>query len=128
MSATTEPRSEFSIGQARKIVADLFEPKPWIYWTDFLLSLLVGGACYATVRRVDNVAISAICFLVSCLLYYRVVLFTHEMTHLRDGTFKTFRFVWNLFCGIPFLIPSSLYYVHPDHHRPKTFSPEAPRQ
>ena len=124
MSTSTATQTSFSIGQARKIVADLFEPKPWIYWTDFLLSLGVGGACYATVRRIDNVTISAICFLVSCFLYYRVVLFTHEMTHLRDGTFKTFRFVWNLFCGIPFLIPSYLYYIHLDHHRRKSYGTE----
>ena len=124
MSATTAPQSEFSIGQARKIVADLFEPKPLIYWTDFLLSLVVGGACFRTVRMVDNVAISAICFLVSCLLYYRVVLFIHELTHLREGTFKTFRIVWNLLCGIPFLIPSYLYYIHLDHHRRKSYGTE----
>jgi fatty acid desaturase len=124
MSATTEPQSEFSIGQARKIVADLFEPKPWIYWTDFLLSLIVGGACFRAVRFADNVAISTICFIVSCFLYYRVVLFTHEMTHLREGSFKAFRVVWNVLCGIPFLIPSYLYYIHLDHHKRKSYGTE----
>ena len=124
MSVAIESQSEFSIGQARKIVADLFEPKPWIYWTDFLLSLSVGAACFRTVRMVDNLAISAICFIVSCFLYYRVVLFTHEMTHLRDGTFKAFRIVWNVLCGVPFLIPSYLYYIHLDHHRRKSYGTE----
>jgi len=28
---------------------------------------------------------------------------------------------WNLLCGIPFLVPSSTYYTHLDHHRRQTF-------
>jgi fatty acid desaturase len=29
--------------------------------------------------------------------------------------------VWNLLCGIPFLIPSFVYYTHIDHHRRKHY-------
>jgi fatty acid desaturase len=29
--------------------------------------------------------------------------------------------VWNLFCGIPFLLPSFTYYTHLDHHRRKHY-------
>ena len=49
------------------------------------------------------------------------MLFIHELVHIRDGEFKAFRFVWNLLCGIPFLIPSFVYYTHLDHHRRKHY-------
>ena len=35
----------FPIGEARKIVANLFKPKPWIYWTDFLVTLVITYSC-----------------------------------------------------------------------------------
>ena len=41
--------------------------------------------------------------------------------HIRADEFKAFRFVWNLLCGIPFLIPSFVYYTHIDHHRRKHY-------
>jgi fatty acid desaturase len=62
-----------------------------------------------------------LCFVVSCLLIYRCALFIHELVHLRAGTFRAFRFFWNLLCGIPFLIPSFVYYTHLDHHRRKHY-------
>ena len=34
----------FSVQQAKRIVADLFEPRPAVYWVDFLLSIAVGYA------------------------------------------------------------------------------------
>ena len=62
-----------------------------------------------------------VCFLVSCLLFFRAALFIHEIVHFRSGTFRGFRFVWNLLCGIPFLMPSFTYYTHLDHHRRKHY-------
>lgn len=119
----------FSLAQARRIVGDHFTPKPWIYWTDFLASFGVGSACFAFVRYPDaltaNAAwhwpISIALFVVSCLLYYRSTLFIHELVHIRATEFKWFRIVWNLLCGIPFLIPSFVYYTHLDHHRRKHY-------
>ncbi|MEQ8836358.1 MAG: fatty acid desaturase, partial [Lacipirellulaceae bacterium] len=55
------------------------------------------------------------------LLYYRSVLFIHELVHIRAGEFTAFRIVWNLLCGIPFLVPTFLYYTHLDHHRRKHY-------
>ena len=52
------------------------------------------------------------------------MLFTHELTHLRAGTFRGFRIAWNLLCGIPFLMPSFMYYTHVDHHMRKHFGTE----
>jgi fatty acid desaturase len=52
------------------------------------------------------------------------VLFNHELVHLRAGTFTAFRVVWNLLCGIPFLMPSFMYYTHIEHHTRKHFATE----
>ena len=33
---------EFSLAEARAIVRDQFQPKAWIYWTDFLVTIFAG--------------------------------------------------------------------------------------
>lgn len=120
---------EFSLAEARNIVGEYFRPNPWIYWPDFLLSMGVG-VLFFTLVQYPELAIAdpawhwpvrIVGFLVSSLLYYRAVLFIHELMHIRDGEFTAFRFVWNLLCGIPFLVPSFVYYTHVDHHRRKHY-------
>lgn len=113
----------FSLAEARSIVKDLFTPRPIIYWADFLASSIGGMACFGLVRRrLEPFSIEqGIVFVICCLLFYRAVLFTHEMTHLRSGSFRMFRIVWNLLCGIPFLMPSFTYYTHVEHHMRKHF-------
>ena len=117
ISAATSS-ANFSLAATRHIVKDLFAPKPWIYWTDFLTSMTLGSLCFLVVRRqvFASPIVQALVFLASAVCFYRAVLFTHEMVHLRDNKFLTFRVVWNLLCGIPFLIPSFTYYTHVDHH------------
>jgi fatty acid desaturase len=48
-------------------------------------------------------------------------MFIHELVHLGSGCFTGFRIAWNALCGIPFLMPSFLYYTHVDHHRRKSY-------
>ena len=120
---------EFSLAEARRIVGDFFRPNPWIYWTDFLLSWSLGVAAFALVTRPELITANAAwhwpltvaLFIASSLLYYRCTLFIHELVHIRADEFTKFRFVWNLLCGIPFLIPSFIYYTHIDHHRRKHY-------
>ncbi|REK07161.1 MAG: fatty acid desaturase [Planctomycetota bacterium] len=117
---------ELSLTEARHIVKDLFTPNPVIYWADFLLSALGGMICFTLVRRVfEPFSLPQIlAFVACCLLFYRAVLFTHELTHLRAGTFRAFRIAWNLLCGIPLLMPSFMYYTHVEHHMRKHFGTE----
>lgn len=125
----TSPNGEFSLSQARSIVGEFFKPNPWIFWPDFLISWTVGLICFGLVLQpekvTENVALhwplSILFFVVSGLLYYRSVLFIHELVHIRAGEFTAFRIVWNLLCGIPFLVPTFLYYTHLDHHRRKHY-------
>jgi fatty acid desaturase len=120
---------EFSLSEARRIVGDFFRPNPWIYWTDFLVCWTFGAVSFAYVRYPQLITANAAwhwpltiaLFVASSLLYYRCSLFIHELVHIRADDFKVFRFVWNLLCGIPFLIPTFIYYTHIDHHRRKHY-------
>ena len=113
---------DFSMAEARKIVGDLFRPNPWIYWADFLGSFAVAAFCFRMVRQVELFsAVQIVCFVVSCVLFYRLAMFIHELVHLRTGTMTPFRVVWNLLIGVPFLMPSFVYYTHLDHHRRKHY-------
>jgi len=71
-----------------------------------------------------RLAIQLVTFSITCACYYRAVMFVHELVHLPEKKFRTFRIVWNLLCGIPFLVPSFTYYTHLDHHRRKMFGTE----
>ena len=129
--ATCTPlaNNEFSLAEARRIVGEFFRPNPWIYWPDFLLSMAAGVFFFGWVLFPETITsnvswhwpIQIVGLVASSLLYYRAVLFIHELVHIRDGEFTAFRIVWNLLCGIPFLIPSFVYYTHLDHHRRKHY-------
>jgi fatty acid desaturase len=60
--------------------------------------------------------VQVIAYIGAVLLFYRAGSFTHELVHLRTGTFKAFHIVWNLFCGIPLMMPSFMYETHIAHH------------
>lgn len=121
-SRTNPESAGFSLSQARSIVGEFFAPKAWIYWTDMLVSWGVAVTAFHLVRQsYMPLWARCLCFVVSCLFIYRSALFIHELVHLRAGTFRAFRFVWNVLCGIPFLIPSFVYYTHLDHHRRKHY-------
>ena len=51
------------------------------------------------------------------LALYRAGSFIHELTHIKKGAVKGFRFAWNLIVGVPLLVPSFMYEgVHNQHH------------
>jgi fatty acid desaturase len=122
----------FSFAQARGLIQDLNRPKPWIYWTDFLSSILGGHLAIHLVAGLPRwypdsswmwLAV-ATCYVLTVILYMRALMFIHELIHLPRGEFRTFRIVWNALCGILFLVPSFLYYPHVDHHRRKHYGTE----
>lgn len=126
----SRPQPDFSIAEARRIVRDLFEPNPAIYWSDFLGSLSLGAAAFLSSRLLVRFssdwtiwwpAIAGMT-IVAILAFYRAALFTHELTHLRQGQFRLFRVAWNSLVGIPFLMPSFLYQVHLLHHMRKHYA------
>lgn len=138
--AASKLSNRFSITQAKSLVKDLSKPNPKIYWFDFLATILCGHAAFVLLVNIETVAnffrvgplsvTLAIAYLtaarlalfaVAAILYMRAAMFIHELVHLPSEGFQAFRVAWNLLCGIPFLIPSFLYYPHVDHHRRKHY-------
>lgn len=116
------PTETLSIREARSLVKDLFQPSPKIFWTDFLVTMAIGGTAFGLISRTPRWSIwQLLAFVVCAAAYYRATIFTHELVHLPAGRWKAFRATWNLLCGIPFLMPSFTYYTHIDHHRRKHY-------
>jgi fatty acid desaturase len=101
---------------AANLTRDLNVPRSTIYWADMLGSALLGYAGLLTAMLATGwLAIAA--GLVAVLALYRAGSFIHELTHIKKGSVKGFRFAWNLAVGVPLLIPSFMYEgVHNQHH------------
>ncbi len=113
----------FPMAEARLIARRFSEPDPKIYWPDFLISAALGWAAFAgAVVSAPFSPLQIVLTIAASFALFRAVLFTHELAHLKKGTFGKFRFVWNALAGMPFLIPSYSYTgVHIDHHRPGVY-------
>lgn len=128
----------FSLARARHIVADLFTPKPWIYWTDLLITASIGNTFFGIalfalrdwqyflpgLPLAARIGIALAAYVICSLAFYRMSMFIHELVHIRSGTMTGFRAMWNVLCGIPFLMPSFVYYTHLDHHRRRHYGTE----
>jgi len=110
---------EFPLVEARRLTRDLMAPKPLLYWFDFGLHVTLGWAAFVFAYRAPVASpLQAGLIVVASFLLYRSVIFTHELAHLKKGTFRLFRLVWNLTCGFPMMVPSFTYHgVHNDHHK-----------
>lgn len=107
-----------ALAQARALVRDLQTPRAAIYWTDFLLSTLLGwGAFVMAVRAANGSGMQVAMMIVAVLAMYRAVIFVHELAHLGPRVWPGFRLVWNALCGGPLLVQSYTYSgVHNLHH------------
>lgn len=123
MTEISSAAQEFPLKEAHRLVRDLMTPNPWIYWTDFLFHIVLGWAAFATALFSPLFSVLQIAaYVVAVLALYRAAIFVHELAHLKKGTFKRFRLLWNLICGIPLMIPSFTYDgVHNDHHKPDIY-------
>jgi len=102
---------------AANLTRDLNVPNSAIYWADLLGSTVVGYAALFAAMFVAATPLAVISGLIAVLALYRAGSFIHELTHIRKGAVKGFRFVWNLIIGIPLLVPSFMYEgVHNQHH------------
>ena len=123
MTDSPSATQEFPLREAHHLVRDLMTPNPWIYWADFLFHIVLGWTAFATALLSPLFSVlQLIAYVVAVLALYRAAIFIHELAHLKKGTFKMFRLVWNLICGIPLMIPSFTYDgVHNDHHKPDVY-------
>ena len=110
---------------ARQICGDLFTVRPWVYWVDFFLS---GAAALALVVTYLAFPLTSplawFCGALGGLLVYRAAMFVHEIVHLPSAEMKVFRRVWNLFAGVPLLVPSFTYESHMHHHSSRHYGTE----
>jgi fatty acid desaturase len=102
---------------AANLTRDLNVPNSKIYWADMLGSALLGYAALFAAMFVHPAWLAIGCGLVAVLALYRAGSFIHELTHIKKGAVKGFRFAWNLIVGVPLLVPSFMYEgVHNQHH------------
>jgi fatty acid desaturase len=112
----------FSFREARRILGDLFVHRPVIYWADMLLTLAVGyGFAFVYLNAPAFSPLQIASFLISGFALFRVGSFIHEITHLRQGELMAFRVAWNIFAGVPMLMPSFFYENHIDHHNSRRY-------
>lgn len=115
----SEAGPAFSMREARSLLTDEdLRPDLRHYWVDLLASWLglVAGIQLLQTSGLP-LAVRGVGFVLAVLLGYRSTLFIHELAHQPEREFRTFRLVWNLLVGIPFLIPTFVYQTHLDHHR-----------
>jgi fatty acid desaturase len=102
---------------AAKLTRDLNAPNSAIYWADLLGSALLGYAALSGAMIMQPTWLALASGLVAVLALYRAGSFIHELTHIKKGAVRGFRFVWNLVVGVPLLVPSFMYEgVHNQHH------------
>jgi fatty acid desaturase len=102
---------------AANLTRDLNAPNSAIYWADMLGSALLGYAALFAAMLLKPTWLAVGCGLVAVLALYRAGSFIHELTHIKKGAVKGFRFSWNLIVGVPLLVPSFMYEgVHNQHH------------
>jgi fatty acid desaturase len=103
--------------QARRLTADLGSPNPIVYWTDLVVSVLIGYGALVVAATASASGVAILAATLSAFALYRAMVFTHELTHRRDSELPGFRIAWNVLVGIPLLLPSFLYEgVHLLHH------------
>lgn len=94
--------------------------KPLVYWTDFILSLLVFGIGFFVFVVTGNL----IGYLVAAIFLYRACAFTHEIAHQYKNTrLQSFKLVWNLTAGFLMMQPA-LRFTKPHliHHKTGVFA------
>ena len=102
---------------AANLTRDLNVPDSKIYWTDMLGSALLGYSALAAAMLAAPAWLALGAGLIAILSLYRAGSFIHELTHIKKGAVRGFRFTWNLIIGVPLLVPSFMYEgVHNQHH------------
>ena len=111
------PATTSLLREIRPVVAHLYRRRVWIYWCDFLATLILAysGAVYYLLTPFHGLP-SVAAFLVASLGLYRVSMFMHEIVHFHSGEMRGFQVAWNLLAGIPMLMPSFFYEPHRAHH------------
>jgi fatty acid desaturase len=125
-AAAPQENPDFSRREIKKLVQDLFTPKPAFYWIDFLVTVSIGYGCAAIYLTAPAFSLlQVVAMLLSGLALFRVGIFIHELIHREEASMIGFHIAWNLIVGMPLLMHSFLYRNHLDHHHPRKFGTPA---
>lgn len=103
--------------QISDLVKDLIAPNPWIYWFDVIATFCVAQlGLYVYIQSPLWSVPFVLGFLLASFAYLRGVVFAHELIHVRAGTFRKLRTMWNVLFGIPAMFPLFMYEDHKIHH------------
>jgi fatty acid desaturase len=108
--------------KVRSLIERHFRVKPWIYWLDFGVTMMVAWGALIWAAPLAWGFLKGFSLLLSALAFFRGVIFVHEIVHIRRTDLPGFAPVWNAACGFLFFLPDYTYIVHSAHHRPATFS------
>ena len=102
---------------AANLTRDLNLPNSTIYWADMIGSAALGYAALIGAMLLTTAWLAVAFGVVAVLALYRAGSFIHELTHIKRGAVRGFRFTWNLIVGVPLMVPSFMYEgVHNQHH------------
>jgi len=102
---------------AAGLTRDLNAPNSAIYWADMIGSTLLGYGALFGAMTLSPAWLAVAAGVVAIVALYRAGSFIHELTHIKKGAVKGFRFAWNLIIGVPLMVPSFMYEgVHNQHH------------
>lgn len=102
---------------------DYFYVKPWRYWLDFTVSLVMGysAASIFLMTPIGSVW-QCLAYPVAVFWLYRLGSLVHEVCHLGQHEMRVFKVVWNLLVGVITLSPSPFFTRHHrDHHSCKFY-------
>jgi fatty acid desaturase len=114
---------KISHSEAHRLVKDLHQVSPSFYWTDLILTALVGWTAFiAAVVAPPFSSTMFVGVVVSVFVLYRGLSFLHEISHQTSRSLPGFEAGWNLLIGLPLLMPTFFYIgVHVDHHKISTY-------
>ncbi|WP_301075524.1 fatty acid desaturase [Sphingomonas sp.] len=102
---------------AAELTRDLNAPRPAVYWADFLGSVAVGYGALAVAIVATPLWLTLVAGVIAMFALYRGMSFIHELTHVKHASLPHFRLAYNIFIGVPMLVPSFMYEgVHNLHH------------
>ena len=102
---------------AAELTREYSQANPRIYWTDFLLSVVIGYAALVAAVLAGSLGAMLGFAGVAVLGLYRAESFIHEITHMKHSALPGFRAAWNALIGVPLMVPSFMYEgVHNLHH------------
>ncbi len=117
-TAAARPKDDAAmLKAAANLTRDLNVPSARIYWADMLGSAVLGYAGLFAAMLLHSTPLALLAAVIAVLALYRAGSFIHELTHIKKGAVRGFRFAWNCIVGVPLLVPSFLYEgVHNQHH------------